>query len=304
MTQASIDRRTLLAGAAASLGAVTTAAAAPSPFPTSLPGPWTSSGTVDRGVGKIHWASLGEGPGEPLVLMHKLGGWLADWRALAPMLAKGRRVIAMDMPGHGDSTMVGKPPEVWTPAESAALVRQALHEMGVDRFSIAGNSLGGCIGVVLAARWPEAVTSLSLISVALASALSREETLKQDASIRAQYGPNWEPLPRSAAQVSQFGTIDSSISDEQNMSRAKAGVWIRPCERGVGYAGMDAHLPMITAPTLLLLADRGPYVRFETVARAKLKNVQIEKMANVGSFLHQEKPAETAAILNRFLAKA
>ncbi len=67
---------------------------------------------------------------------------------------------------------------------------------------------------------------------------------------------------------------------------------------------MDAHLSMIAAPTLIMFADRGPYTRFEPVARERIRNLRVEKLQNVGSFFHQEKPAETAAVLNSFLPKA
>jgi pimeloyl-ACP methyl ester carboxylesterase len=108
-------------------------------------------------------------------------------------------------------------------------------------------------------------------------------------------------LPRTAAQVASFGKISPNVLDEQNASRAQAGLWVRASERGVGMAGVADYLPRIACPTLLVYGDSGSYLKFEEVGRAKLKDVRVEKIADTGSFVQQEKPVETAAILNRFL---
>ena len=81
-------------------------------------GPWTEEGSVQRGGTKIHYVGIGSGP--PVILLHKLGGWVADWRLIAPALAKTHRVIAIDMPGHGDSTINGPVPFLQSLQESAA----------------------------------------------------------------------------------------------------------------------------------------------------------------------------------------
>ena len=272
----------------------------------SAPAPWTGEGHIDRAAGRIHYVEIGplagEASGEPLILMHKLGGWVADWRAIAPLLAERRRVIAIDLPGHGDSTMVGPPPYIQTVPESAAMIKAALDELGIDKAVMIGSSLGGVTAVVMSALWPQAVSKLALISVSLNSARPRADLAAMDAEVRATFGPNWEPLPRPAEELVRFGSIDPEVIAETNLSRAKAGVWVRPSERGVGVVGVDRYLPRIAAPTLLVYADRGLYRKWEAVGRAKLRDVTVEHIAETGSFTHQEKPAETAAALKRFLA--
>ena len=104
------------------------------PIPTA---PWTGEGYVQRGGVRIHYATAGNGP--PLVLLHKLGGWLSDWRHVAPAMAAKYRVIAMDMPGHGESTVQGPVPYLQTLPESAALILAALDELNVTRFDLIGN---------------------------------------------------------------------------------------------------------------------------------------------------------------------
>lgn len=261
--------------------------------------PWTGAGFVERPGGRLHYLSMGDGP--PLVLLHKLGGWAPEWRAIAPLLARRFRVIAFDMPGHGDSAMYGKAPYIMTLGEHAAMIHAALRDMGIERFDLLGASLGGCAAVVLAASYPRAVSHLALLSTALFSTFTLAEVAAEDSAIRDRYGPNWEPLPRTGDQVKEFANLDPAVNDELNRSRARAGAWVRASERGVEVAGVDSYLPRIAAPTLLVYPDRGRYIRFAAIGRAAIPHVTVATVADSGSFMYQEKPAETAAVVLPFL---
>ncbi len=294
------DRRTLLAAGVLAGAAAASGVAAKAPRP---PSPWTGEGFVQRAAGRIHYVELGpkDSAREPLVLLHKLGGWVEDWAAIAPMLARDRRVIAIDLPGHGQSLMRGPPPYVQTVPESAAMLKAVLDELELSRVTVAGSSLGGITGIVMASFWPDLVSRLALISVSLSVRRPYSALAAMDAEVRSNFGPRWEPIARSGKSVDRFGSVDPRINDAANRSRAKAGVWVRPSERGVAVAGVEDYLPRVAAPTLLIYADRGLYRQWEAVGRARLRQVTVERIADTGSFTHQEKPAETAAALNRFL---
>lgn len=278
------------------------AAPAVAQTPKAAPrGPWTEEGIVQRGGTGIHYVGLGSGP--PVVLLHKLGGWVADWRHVAPALAQRHRVIAMDMPGHGDSAVNGPAPFLQTLGESAAVLLAALDELRIDRFDLVGNSLGGCASVVMAALWPERVKHLVLLSVALGGARSRDELEKANEP-PGTWGPNGEPLPRPFEEAKKrFGFTDVSVHEEQNASRAKAGAWVRASERGVGAAGVANYLPRITAPTLLIYGERGGYKEFEAPGKAGLKRVRSVHIPDAGSFTHQDNPRATEKVLLEFLAE-
>ncbi|MDX2222429.1 MAG: alpha/beta hydrolase [Rhodospirillaceae bacterium] len=265
-------------------------------------GPWTEQGDVKVAGGVMHWASVGSGP--PLVLMPKLGGWIADWRHVAPALAKSYRVIAIDNPGHGGSAMNGPPPFLVTLPESAAMVLATLDELGVQKFRAIGNSLGGCILAVAAALFPDRFEKLVLLSVALGGVTARDALLKNfQERVGKVFDAEGRPLPRPFEESKKaFGFTDQSVHDEQNASRAKAGVWVAPSERGVGNAGVKNYLPRITAPTLLIYGARGGYKEFEAVGKAGLKSVSSVHIPDAGSFTHQDNPAATADVALKFLA--
>jgi pimeloyl-ACP methyl ester carboxylesterase len=272
------------------------------PLPPS--GPWTGGGVVRRSGGQISYVTLGDEKGLPLVLLSKLGGTVADWRKTAPLFAaKGYRVIAVDLPGHGGSTILGAPPHIQTVPETAAEIKAALDEIGVTRFVLGGNSIGGIVGIVMAAFWPEAVSKLVLVSVSMIPAMTRAQVDALDASVRANFGPNWEPLPRPPEDVAMVGFNDQTVLQEDNESRARTGIWLRPAERGVAVVGVTDYMPRVQCPTFVLLADHGRYVKYGATAKALMKTVEVQYISNSGSFIHMERPVEAAAAINAFLAK-
>ena len=83
------------------------------------------------------------GSGEPLLLIHGTGSNLRAWQPVFDLLASRRDVIAVDLPGHGDSPLAppGIPP---TAAGFARLISAFLsEELGIESPHIAGNSMGG-----------------------------------------------------------------------------------------------------------------------------------------------------------------
>jgi pimeloyl-ACP methyl ester carboxylesterase len=101
------------------------------------------------------------GTGEPLVLLHGLGSSRRAWDPVLPALAARFAVIAIDLPGFGDSAPLPGPGEV-SPAMLARSVADLLDDLGVSTPHVAGNSLGGWVALELAARRP--VASLTLLS--------------------------------------------------------------------------------------------------------------------------------------------
>jgi pimeloyl-ACP methyl ester carboxylesterase len=93
----------------------------------------------------IAFDSHGSGP--PLVLLHGIGSRRAVWDPVVPALARERRVIAVDIPGFGDSPPNGTAP---TAGGFAACLDDWFAEQGLGRPHVAGNSMGGAIALALA----------------------------------------------------------------------------------------------------------------------------------------------------------
>jgi pimeloyl-ACP methyl ester carboxylesterase len=102
---------------------------------------------------------LVSGEGEPLVLVHGLGGAAANWLALAPLLLPGRRLLVPELPGHGGSSPLPAAPSLNPYADRISLL---LEREGLARAPVVGHSLGGAIALRLAIRRPELVSGLVL----------------------------------------------------------------------------------------------------------------------------------------------
>ena len=91
----------------------------------------------------------GAGTGPPLVLIHGIGSRRGVWKPVVPLLAAEREVLAVDLPGFGDSPVLpdGERPTVEALARAVAAWWR---ELGIERPHVAGNSLGGGIALELA----------------------------------------------------------------------------------------------------------------------------------------------------------
>ncbi|WP_370945684.1 alpha/beta fold hydrolase [Amycolatopsis sp. cg5] len=99
------------------------------------------------------------GQGEPLVLIHGVGHRRQAWDPVIPLLAKHRDVIAVDLPGFGDS-----PPrdDAYGVEPALRLFREFFAGLGLGRPHVAGNSLGGLLSLALGqAGLVRSVTALS-----------------------------------------------------------------------------------------------------------------------------------------------
>jgi pimeloyl-ACP methyl ester carboxylesterase len=101
------------------------------------------------------------GGGEPLVLLHGLGSFRQAWDPVIPALAAVADVVAVDLPGFGDSPPLPDGVEP-SPAALALAVAGLLDELGLEMPHVAGNSIGGWVALELAAVRP--LASLTLLS--------------------------------------------------------------------------------------------------------------------------------------------
>ena len=109
----------------------------------------------------IHYVQAGEGP--VVLLLHGVGTSVVTWcRNIQPLADAGFTVLALDLPGHGDSD---KPRHLtYDPAAGASLVGQFLTALNVDRASLVGNSAGGLVAVLFTLDHPQKINRLVLVA--------------------------------------------------------------------------------------------------------------------------------------------
>jgi len=114
---------------------------------------------------------------DPVLMVHGLGGWAENWKMVMPAVAEsGRRAIAVDLPGFGESERAHGS-RYFDPEEPfyAPFVFTVLDALGVSRAHVAGHSFGGAVAYTAAVWCPERVRSLTLVAPGgLGSDLARE----------------------------------------------------------------------------------------------------------------------------------
>jgi pimeloyl-ACP methyl ester carboxylesterase len=120
---------------------------------------------VRAGDHEIALVEAGEGP--PLICIPGLGGTKASFLTTVSALApQGHRVIAVDLPGFGDSS---KPHSAaFNAMWFSSVIGDLIDELGLETASFAGNSMGGRIAIELGIRCPDRVDKLVLLAPALA----------------------------------------------------------------------------------------------------------------------------------------
>jgi len=103
------------------------------------------------------------GAGEPLVLVHGLGGRALDFALLMPALAREHHVYALDLLGYDGSD---RPDVDYSVTLETGILRQFLDSQGLTRIDLAGWSMGGWIAMRFAAQSPERVRRLVLLDSA------------------------------------------------------------------------------------------------------------------------------------------
>ncbi|HEY2042112.1 MAG TPA: alpha/beta fold hydrolase [Jatrophihabitans sp.] len=126
----------------------------------------TSVADIDLHEGRVHVADgaisyTSAGTGEPLLLVHGLGGTRRTWQHLIGPLATTHTVIAPDLPGHGESD---PPAGDYSLGAHATALRDLLVALGHRHVSVVGHSLGGGISLQFAYQFPERCARLLLIS--------------------------------------------------------------------------------------------------------------------------------------------
>jgi 3-oxoadipate enol-lactonase len=194
-----------------------------------------------------------------VVLSNSLGSTAEIWDRQLPALSRHRRVVRYEHRGHGESP---PPPGPYTIAELGEDVLALLDSLGVERASFCGLSLGGMVGMWLAAHAPERIDRLVLLcSSAL---LPREPWLERARLVRAE-----GTSAVADAVVGRWFTPGFAMREPDLVARMRAMVAATPAE---GYAAcceaiaamhLRDDLVSIGAPTLVLGAAEDPAIPLE-----------------------------------------
>ncbi len=133
--------------------------------PPMTPGAWLSRSGLEARYQtvagrRLRFVRTGSGPA--VVLVHGFGSSIYTWKDLIPALAARHDVIALDLPGFGESDQ----PADLVFADLPRAVLGLLDTLGIERAALVGNSMGGAATALVAAGQPGRVSALVLIDAA------------------------------------------------------------------------------------------------------------------------------------------
>ncbi|HXP72816.1 MAG TPA: alpha/beta fold hydrolase [Stellaceae bacterium] len=246
------------------------------------------------------------GAGVPLVLVHGVGIDLEIWEPLVPMLQPGRRLIRYDMQGHGKST---KPPGPYLLDDFVAQLDRLARALGLDRFDLAGFSMGGMVAEAFAARFPETVRRLALLNTvhdrnateraAIAGRLAQVEAGDLGRSLAAALERWLTPAFRDAHP-------DAVAAIERRMRANDRAAYLASYRVfATGDIEVLAVIDRIRCPTLVLTAehDVGSTPAMARSLATRLPDARVAILPRLRHLALFEAPAEVAGALVPFLER-
>lgn len=199
----------------------------------------------------LHHRAEGPVTAPPLLLGPSLGTSTALWDKVAPELSVTHRVVRWDLPGHGDSPagLIGPGATV---ADLAALVLALADSLGLDRFSYAGVSLGGAVGLHLAVHHPERIERLAVICSS-AHFNGSKPWEERAALVRAEGLAGLAEGANSRWFTPGF-TVPELVEDHRT---ADPDAYAACCDALAAF-DIRERLPEIGAPTLLVAGREDP----------------------------------------------
>ncbi len=182
----------------------------------------------------IAYDRTGDGaPGPALVLLHPLGADRRMWDSIVGRLSEHRQVIALDLPGFGESPpLTGETP---TPRALAAAVAARLESIGVTRPHVVGNSLGGWVGLELG------LSGVADGVTAIAPAGLWPEPLVPKHGIAHRVGRALVPLlgPFAATPLGRSVLLSGAVAHPRRVPGAQATHLVRAYALAPGFTAVN-----------------------------------------------------------------
>lgn len=267
---------------------------------------------------------FGPEDGRPVLALH---GWLDNamtFSRLAPYL-EGLRIVAVDLPGHGLSAH--RPAGVgYLLQDYVQDVLMAAEQLGWERFSLLGHSLGAIISVLFAAALPERVERLALIDGLLPYTTEPGETPeKLGNALRAQLNlpnkrkPVYETVQQAAqARLKGVGSVSMEAAEllaERGLMPIPGGYTWRsdarltlPATLRLTHEQALAFIKKVQCPASLVVADKGLLVNIPGIdgLLQELACYEVTRLAG-GHHLHLDNEVGARAVadcFNRFFSAA
>ena len=196
------------------------------------------------------------GPGVPLLLIHGFTGSKEDFATVVEPLAGDRRVVAVDLPGHGDSEGPGDP-AAFTLGPMSTWVLRFADALGFDEFHLLGHSMGGLIAQRTASFASQRLRSLTLMGTGMGALRDELSDLVGMLAVVAREGgmaAAWAAMQehnRSQGQQHVADDVRAAFIERRFQAQNPAAL-IGGARILIGAAPLQAFLRGIDIPVLVV----------------------------------------------------
>jgi pimeloyl-ACP methyl ester carboxylesterase len=265
------------------------------------------AGLLRVGGTDLHWTELGEG--RPLVLLHGLCDSHLTWSRIAPRLAAGRRVLMLDLPGHGLS---GRPDASYALDWHARTVAEWLDALGLDEIDLVGHSYGGGVAQWLVLLRHDRIRRLALVA---AGGLGREVSPELRAAALTGALNHSDPVLGIGTHVGFYaagGDFDAREMAQLRWMNGKPGTgraFARTVDDVIDWRGQKrglldrVHEVAALPPTALFWGDRDRVIPVKhgiETARV-MEGASLVRYSGVGHFPHRVRAEHMARSLGAFI---
>lgn len=245
------------------------------------------------------------GDGAPLLFLHGIPGSAHSWLRVGSRLTTRFRVIIPDLMGFGESDT---PAVSGDPAEQAQAVRQLLAHLHISEFYLAGHGFGGAMALTLMRGFPE----LTVRGLVLAATHVFADT-RVPLPLHVAKAPGVNSLAFWSMAGNRLGLrlfYENAVQNKEDLPWSEFRRHLTPggmrqtrrmLQRSLAnmrttYADVEAMLPNVNCPALVIWGDEDPYlaVAMGERLRATLPDARLKVYAFTGHFVPEERPIETA----------
>lgn len=204
-------------------------------------------------LGHVHCVEAGTDAGTPLLLLHQTPRSVDEFAEVIPLLARTRRVIAIDTPGYGCSDPVAGEPSI---ADYAGATLDVLDSLGIPRVIAVGHHTGGFVAIEIAAAAPERVAGCVISGPVYTDAAGR--------AALAPYFVQWLVQPDGSHLLDKWHKLHAWLPRTDLVQRCvvdlfRAGEASEQGHFAVASYRMEDRLPLVRCPGLLLYSRRDPF---------------------------------------------
>ena len=262
---------------------------------------------LDLGEVRLHWTEVGQGP--PVLLLHGLNDSHRTWREIWPRL-QDRRVLMLDLPGHG---MSSRPDAPYTLDWNATQVARWIEQLGLRDLDVVGHSYGGGLAQWLLLKSRARIRRLALLS---SGGLGREVypwlRLASAPFLIEAFGQRWMgPIAgfAMARATSADARAEIALLTSYLRQPGSARAFSRTVRDVIRWRGQtrnlfDRVMEIAELPPLRLFwgaRDNILPISQGTAIAALLENCELIRFENCGHFVQWEDPAGFTSALRAFL---